>query len=160
MLPIVAVLFCSDYYPGSMYIPVLMDRLEMENAVKLESARPISQPGKIYVKDSYLFIVEKHKGVHIIDNSNPAEPENISFLHVDGIRDVAMKTDVLYADNAVDLIAIQFNEARTAVSVSKRIRNYFPEMTPPDGLNLPDYVYKNRPDNTVIVDWKTNNSAE
>lgn len=155
-----AVLLCSDYYPISGYIPVLMDRAEMEHAVKLESPRPMSDPGKIYYKSPYLFIVEKYKGVHVIDNSNAANPEKIGFIHIDGIRDIAIKDDVLYADNAVDLIAVQLNASYTLFTVSKRLKNYFPEMTSPDGRGFPYYVYKNRPANSIIVAWKTNNSNQ
>lgn len=155
-----AVLLCSDYYPVSGYIPVLMDRAEMERAVKLESPRPMSDPGKIYYKSPYLFIVEKYKGVHVIDNSNAANPEKIGFIHIDGIRDIAIKNDVMYADNAVDLIAVQLNASYTLFTVSKRLKNYFPEMTSPDGRGFPYYVYKNRPANSIIVAWKTNNSNQ
>ena len=155
-----AVLLCSDYYPVSGYIPVLMDRAEMERAVKLEAPRPMIDPGKIYYKDPYLFIVEKYKGVHVIDNSNASNPEKIGFVHIDGIRDMAMKDDVMYADNAVDLIAVEFNAAKTSVVVSKRLKNYFPEMPAPDGMDFPSFVYKNRPANSIIVAWKTNNSNQ
>ena len=158
MLLATALLLCSDHYPESGYIPVLMERAEMERAVKLEPPRSMNDPGKIYYKSPYLFIVEKYKGVHIIENSNPANPEKIGFIHVDGIRDIAMKDNVMYADNAVDLIAIQFNASYTSVSVSKRLKNYFPEMTAPDGMSFPYYSYKNRPANSIIVAWKTNNS--
>lgn len=144
----------SDFYPISEYVPILIDRDEMERAIKLDSPRPIYEPGKIYYKSPYLFIVEKYKGVHIIDNANPSNPEKINFLHIDGIRDVSVKGDVLYADNAVDLIAIQFNSSITEITVSKRIENYFPEMTPPDGWGLPYSVWANRPANSIIVGWK------
>lgn len=155
-----AVLLCSDYYPVSGYIPVLMDRAEMERAIKFEPPRPMIDPGKIYYKIPFLFIVEKHKGVHIIENSNPANPEKIGFIHIDGVRDIAMKNDVMYADNAVDLIAVKLNASYTSATVSKRFKNYFPEMLAPDGRGFPSYVYKNRPANSVIVGWKTNNSNQ
>lgn len=153
-------LLCSDYYPSSAYVPVLMNRDEMERAVKLESPRPMYEPGKIYYKSPYLFIVEKYKGVHVIDNSNAANPEKVGFIHIDGIRDIAMKDEILYADNAVDLIAIQFNASYTNISVTKRLKNYFPEMQAPDGMGMPSYVYNNRPANSVIVSWKSNTSNQ
>ena len=156
----VAVLLCSDYYPISGYVPVLMTRDEMERAVKLEPPRSMNEPGKIYYKSPYLFIVEKYKGVHVIDNRNTANPEKIGFIHIDGIRDIAIKDEVMYADNAVDLIAVKFNTSYTSVTVSKRLKNYFPEMTSPDGMGLPYYVYRNRPANSIIVAWKTNNSNQ
>ena len=62
MLLATALLLCSDYYPQSGYIPVLMQRAEMERAVKLEPPRPMNDPGKIYYKSPYLFIVEKIQG--------------------------------------------------------------------------------------------------
>ncbi len=160
MLLGVAVLLCSDYYPVSAYIPVLMTRNEMERAVKLEPPRMMHDPGKIYYKSPYLFIVEKFKGVHIFDNSNPANPENMGFLHIDGIRDIAIKNDVIYADNAVDLIALQINASYTSVSVSKRLKNYFPELTAPDGRNFLSSAFNKRPANSIIVEWKTNNSNQ
>lgn len=155
-----AVLLCSDFYPVSEYVPVLMDRTEMERAVKLEPPRPMIDPGNIYYKNPFLFIVEKHKGVHVIDNSNASNPEKIGFIHIDGVRDIAIKNNVMYADNAVDLIAVQFNDSYTSVSVSKRLKNYFPEMVAPDGISFPSYIYKNRPANSIIVAWKTNNSNQ
>lgn len=155
-----AIFLCSDFYPTSGYVPVLMDRDEMERTVKLEPPRPMIEPGKIYYKSPYLMIVEKYKGVHLIDNSNPENPEKIGFVHIDGVRDIAMKNDVLYADNAVDLIAIKFNESLTSVSVSHRLRNYFPEMIAPDGREVSSYEFARRPANSIIVAWKTNNSNQ
>ena len=153
-----AVLLCSDFYPVSEYIPVLMDRAEMEQAIQFEPPRPMNDPGKIYYKDSYLFIVEKYKGVHVIDNSNAANPEKIGFIHIDGVRDIAIKNNVMYADNAVDLVAVQLNASYTSISVTKRLKNYFPEMAAPDGMDFPSFIYKNRPANSIIVAWKVNNS--
>jgi hypothetical protein len=149
-----AIILCSDYYPMTIYVPVFMERNEMELAVKLEPPRPMIEPGKIYYKTPWLMIIEKYKGVHLIDNSNPENPERIGFVHIDGVRDIAMKNDVLYADNAVDLIAIKFNESLTSVSVTQRLRNYFPMLTSPDGWGITAY----QPANSIIVAWKTKNS--
>jgi len=160
LLLAIAILLCSDFYPFSEYIPVLMQRAEMEQAIKFESPRPMSDPGKIYYKDSYLFIVEKYKGVHVIDNSNAANPEKIGFIHIDGVRDIAIKNNVMYADNAVDLVAVQLNASYTSISVTKRLKNYFPEMAAPDGMDFPSFIYKNRPANSIIVAWKVNNSNQ
>jgi len=151
-------LFCSDINPGSQYVPIFMTRDEMERAVKLESPRSMLDPGKIYYKKPYLFIVEKYKGVHIFENSNPENPENIGFIHIDGIRDIAMKNDVMYADNSVDLIALQINASVTSITVSKRLKNYFQEMLSPDGMPVPSSRYQNRPANSILVAWKTNYS--
>ena len=154
LLAVAFLMLSTNYVPTSGYVPIFMSRDEMEKAVKLDAPRPMYETGKLYYKAPYLYIIEKYKGVHIIDNTDPSNPEKISFLHIDGIRDIAIKNDVLYADNAVDLIAVQFNESLTSVNVSKRIKNFFPEMESPDGWGLSYSIRKSRPDNSIIVGWK------
>ena len=156
LLGVSLLMLSSDYVPISGYVPVLMTRTEMEQAIKLDEPRAMFETGKLYYKAPYLFIIEKYKGVHIFDNTDPTEPEKISFLHIDGIRDIAIKNNVLYADNAIDLIAVHFNDQLNSISVSKRIHNFFPEMETPDGRELPYSVRKNRPGNSIIVGWKKN----
>lgn len=157
LLLTMAVLFCSDINPSG-YAPILMTRDEMERAVKLESPRPMLEPGKIYYKNPYLLIVEKYKGVHIFDNTDPENPNKIGFLHIDGIRDMAIKDDVLYADNAVDLIAVQINASASSAVVTKRLKNYFQEIPPPDGRPGAAYLGNRIPAHIILVGWKTNDS--
>ena len=67
-----------------------------------------------------------------IDNSNPKEPTLVGFINIPGNIDIAIKDDVLYADSAVDLIALNLANP-LEISVSKRISNVFPIIPPPDG---------------------------
>ena len=136
------------------YTPVFMDRSEMEKAVKLEMAQPLRDPGKIYLYDKYILVNERYKGIHIIDNSNPALPQNIAFLHIDGCIDMAMKNNMLYADNAIDLIALKTMGNFTGVEVTERIKGIFPEIESPDGFWTPYYLNKFRPKNGILVAYK------
>jgi hypothetical protein len=136
------------------YAPVYMDRAEMESAVKMEAAQPLRSTGKIYIYGQYILVNEKFKGIHVIDNSNPAAPQNIAFLHIDGCIDMAMKNDVLYADNAIDLIALKTTDNFAGIQVTERIRNIFPETESPDGGWSPFYVNKFRPEHGILVAWK------
>jgi len=136
------------------YTPVYMDRSEMENAVKIESAQPLHTTGKIYLYGQYILVNEKYKGIHVIDNSNPAAPQNIAFLHIDGCIDMAMKNNVLYADNAIDLIALKTTDNFTSVQVTQRIKGIFPETESPDRYWSPNYVNQFRPRNGILVAWK------
>jgi hypothetical protein len=131
-----------------------MSRTEMEKSVKLLAPQLIEKPGKIYVKDNLLFIGEMHRGVHVFDNTNPRNPENIGFIQIDGSVDIAIKGDVLYADNAVDLISIKLKSNLTSIEVVNRIRNVFPELTSPDQMPMMQSIANKRPPNSVIVDWK------
>jgi hypothetical protein len=131
-----------DYYqPYYQYYPILMDRTVMEGTLKFYTdsvSMKIKEPGKIYVIGNYIFISEKYKGVHIIDNHNPVVPLKIGFFRVPGCVDMAIKDNVLYVDNAVDLVAITFDSTNWSnTKVSSRIRDILPELSPPESLISP-----------------------
>jgi hypothetical protein len=86
------------------YEPVYATTAEIRAATKMEPTRVIEHPGKIYFKDGFLFVTEKDKGIHIIDNRDPRMPVMKAFLAVPGTIDVAILGNYLYADSFVDLV--------------------------------------------------------
>lgn len=129
------------------YTPVFMDRAELEHSVSYQSkGRELINPGKIYHKAPYIYVNERYKGVHVINNSDPASPVNEGFIVAPGCIDMAAKENILYLDNSIDLVAFDLNTKQ----VTKRIKNVFPEPLAPDN----SYYYYGRPENTVIVGWK------
>jgi hypothetical protein len=147
---------CYDVYVNySEYKPVLMTREQLEKSIAYSAAREMVQPGKIFIKGDTIFINEKYKGIHVIDNSNPENPKNIGFIIIPGCMDISMKNQVLYADNSVDLIAINLSKGLNRLNVTERLRETFPELTPPDNRVLQSqYLKGNRPANTLIVGWE------
>lgn len=159
MLCLISGIMLSSYdiepvYYGN-YIPVYMLRAEMEKSIKSESPRDLSSPGKIYVYGNYILINEKYKGIHVIDNSNPVSPQKIAFLHIDGCIDMAIKEGILYADNAIDLIAIKPNDNFTSIEVTGRIKGIFPEVQSPDGTWQNYQINEFRPKEGILVAWKS-----
>lgn len=144
----------SDPVTYGNFTPVYMDRSEMENAVKTEAAQPLHVTGKIYIFGQYILVNEKYKGIHVIDNSDPSAPQNIAFLHIDGCLDMAIKNNVLYADNAVDLIALKTTDNFANVQVTERIKSIFPETESPDGSWSGFAINQFRPKNGILVAWK------
>lgn len=140
-----------DQTPQSAYTPVILQRSAFESSTSFESPRPIVASGKIYVKDQFLFVNDKNIGFHVFDNSNPEKPVNIGFLQVLGSSDLAIKDDIIYLNNAVDLIAIQPNFATSTIEITKRIPNTFPQLFSPDG-----FQYYNLEENDIIVNWTLN----
>jgi len=135
------------------YKPILMSADDLESSVNFIGNRPLENPGKMYYKDSIVFINEKYKGVHIIDNHDPSNPVKLGFITIPGSLDIAIKGNVLYADNAKDLVAVSLATYTDPV-VTQRIKNIFPDLIPPDqGYLPPQYQADNRPENTVIVEW-------
>lgn len=127
-----------------------MTRAELRESVKVQAPRALKTTGKIYVYGSYLFINERYEGVHIVNNTNPANPQKIAFIAVPGCLDMAVKNNILYVDNATDLVALDIN-APTAPVVTKRIEEIFPINTvSPDGFSY------NLSNDKIIVGWTRN----
>jgi hypothetical protein len=138
------------------YTPIIIARESLERSIVFHSPEGIKDPAKIYYKDNFIFISERFKGIHVIDNKDPKNPVNKGYISVLGCLDMAIKNNTLYVDNAVDLVAIDIADISTSkISVKKRIINTFPELRPPDGHSIPSKYYtENRPKNSIIVGWE------
>ncbi|MDR1339317.1 MAG: hypothetical protein LBK58_04620 [Prevotellaceae bacterium] len=146
IVALAATAFVSD---NDRYTPVFMSREMLDNSVKyIPGARDMKQTGKIYYRAPYIYVNERYKGVHVINNADPAQPINEGFILAPGCIDMAVKENILYLDNAVDLVSFDLDKRQ----VTHRIRNVFPEPSPPDGFYY--YGYSNRPEGYVIVEWK------
>ena len=131
------------------YSPVFMSRDELEKSVKyIPGARDMIQTGKIYYRAPYIFVNERYKGVHVINNADPAHPVNEGFILAPGCIDMAVKDHILYLDNAVDLVSFDLDSRQ----VTKRIKDVFPEPLPPDDFAYNPYF--DRPENYILVEWK------
>ncbi|MFT5846386.1 MAG: hypothetical protein ACJARX_000273 [Psychroserpens sp.] len=141
----------QDYYE-----PVTMVRSEFDTTTTLQTtAEVIVNSGKIYVKDNFIFINERNKGFHIIDNTDPTNPQNIAFLNVLGSSDLTIKGNSVYVNNATDLLALTLDAQAGTMEITKRVPNAFPQLTSPFGN-----VYYGANENEVVVDWifKGNNN--
>jgi hypothetical protein len=146
-LTAVWLLSSSDIAPNryNYWSPFFMKRAELEKSVHIAPAREMVDPGKIWIAGDAIYVVERYKGVHKIDNSNPSSPKAVSFLVAPGCMDIAVKDNMIYLDNAVDLVAWDMNAAR----VTERLKNYFPEPVSPTGS-----VYLNhRDEGLILVGW-------
>ena len=102
---------------------------DLRASFKSTSAQEIVQSGKIYFKDDFIYVNEFQKGIHIIDNSDPANPLNLKFIEIPGNVDLAIKGQLLYADSYVDLLTIDISDLEHIVEVD-RDTNVFPYIIP------------------------------
>ncbi len=140
----------APHFDGTAYRPVYMNEEEVAN-ITFQAGKPLVEPGKIYLLEPYLFINEKGKGIHILDNSDPAKPENISFISIPGNYDMAAKGNWLYADNYTDLLTFDISNPRE-VRLAKRIADAVPVREYP----LQTGVYFECPDPAkgTVVAWE------
>src|SRR5688500_2142195 len=97
---------CSNIHTYTYYQPVYKTAAAVRANIKSNAPRAVQNPGKIYIKGSYIFLNELNKGIHVINNANPAAPVNVAFIDLPGNVDIAVKENTLYADFYTDLVAI------------------------------------------------------
>ncbi len=134
----------------SAYKPILLKKSDLAVSVFMLEAKEFENPGKIYLYGSNVYIVDLYKGIHVIDNSDPYNPNKTGFLHIPGVMDLAIKDSVLYADNAIDLVSVDIRNY-PQIEVIDRTQDVFPEPSPPDLIGF-GWNYR-KPENTVIVGW-------
>jgi hypothetical protein len=162
ILLILAAFFCSDATEETnpVYSPVYMSYDELRTSYSYDPPQEVSQAGKIYLYTNYMFVNEIYKGIHVIDLTNPASPQNIGFIKIPGSVDIAVKDNILYADSYVDLVAINITDPASPVEIS-RIPDLFPYpydyadyLAEPIIVDYPNAVFDPVDINLgVVIDW-------
>ncbi len=109
--------------------PIYMSYEDLRSSFKVAGGEKIIQPGKIYFKDDFIFVNEYQKGIHVIDNADPSNPQIIKFIEIPGNVDMAIKGNLLYADSYVDLLTIDISDINNIKEVD-RDTNAFPYVIP------------------------------
>jgi len=118
-----------------------------------QPARALENAGKIFVYGNYLFVNERYKGVHIINNADPRNPVNVAFINIPGNIDIAVKGTVLYADNYDDLVALDIRNPLN-VSVLSRVEDAIPSSVRDFPLETGVYFECVDPSKGVVVGWE------
>lgn len=132
-------------YTYTMARPVYSTAAEVRNSIGNLAAEPVSAPGKMYLFGSYIFLNEINKGIHIINNTNPAAPVNEAFIAIPGCGDMAVSGNMLYADCYTDLMAIDISNPK-AVVLKHFVPGLFPDRKYILGYNAIDST-------KIITDW-------
>lgn len=126
------------------YTPVFQTTQQVRASVKNDAPKPINSVGKMVLFGNYIYLNEPQKGIHIIDNSNPAKPINKAFINIPGNENLAIKDNILFADCFTDLMAIDISNPNNIVT-KNFINNLFPERRNINGFSVDS--------GKVIVDW-------
>ena len=116
---------CEQTRTYKRFVPVTVTLADIRQGIKTETGRQLVSPAKIYSKGNFLFINELKRGIHIIDNSNPAAPRIVAFVNIPGNGDMAVRGDILYADSYMDLVALNISNPLQVKEVG-RVTDVFP----------------------------------
>ncbi|WP_299527986.1 hypothetical protein [uncultured Lutibacter sp.] len=138
-----------EYY--DLATPVTISFDELRKSVDILPPRVIEQSGKIYSYNKYIFVNDKNKGIHIINNTNPENPVKISFLQILGNIDISVKNNFLYADSFIDLLVFDISDINN-IKLVNRLNDVFPYYYSIPQNTVVDWQALNT-QNNVVVDW-------
>lgn len=146
---IFAVMGCSDKVEVTQTYtvmePIYMTPEEIRSAVEISEPENINALGKIYLYGHFVFVNEPSEGIHVVNNSDPANPEIVNFINIPGNFNMSIKGDILYADSYIDLVAIDISNMND-IKVVNRIEDIFSNFN-----QMQQSFYD--PEKGVIVDW-------
>ncbi len=139
---------CQNLITYKTQVPVYMSKEQLAKSVSSIPAKALTNTGKIWIYDKYLFVNELNKGIHVIDNSNPNFPKSVSFIQIPANVDLAVKGNVLYADSHTNLLAIDISNP-LQIKILETIENAIP----------PRY-FQSDPSKGIIVDYEEKEITE
>ncbi len=141
----------DDNLSRSNYEPITQNREDFEKTIGIMGERAVTNSGKIYVKDNLIYLNELGEGFHIIDNSDPTDPQPVAFLKIPLATDLAIRNNILYVHHAVDLVAFSYSLNSNSLNIVHRERNVFPELRSPEGLEPSFY---NVPEDEIVIGYQ------
>lgn len=106
-------------------VPEYFDALDFSEIRSTES-QPIISQGTIVQRENYLFINDRKRGIHVVDNSQPGSPTYMFFWNIPGNQTFTIQDDYLYADNGPHMLVINISDFAN-IQYERYIENVFYE---------------------------------
>ena len=145
-------------------IPVYETTSQLAQKVSVDPPKDYAEAGKIVTYQHYIFINKPHEGIHVVDNSDPSNPQNLHFITIPGSLDMTIIDDHLYSDMfsalvVFDISSISSPELLEEFTVEE-VFYYNPYMTLESTVSfdaLGDYFRYEEIDNTlgIVTSWRT-----
>lgn len=141
----------DDYVLVNVAKPMFMTKEALRSSVEITHPQPIVKSGKIYAYKNLILVNDLAKGIHIIDNEDPHNPNKVAFIKLIANNDMEIKGDFLYADSFTDLVVFDISDIHNIKKVS-RLKDVFPVFIPFPSM---DNLVVEYGENTegVIVNW-------
>jgi hypothetical protein len=133
------------------WVPVYVQMTDMDD-ISVSNARTTEKSGKIYARGNYIFQNDQNRGIHIIDNSDRANPQKIAFITIPFNTEFAVRGNYIYANNVNDLVVIDISDVLHPV-VTKRVEKAFPYVNQKYPNQSGRFVCPD-PAKGVVVDWE------
>ena len=89
--------------------PIFATVEELTMDISINPPLDYAQSGKVITYGDYVFVNSPNKGIHIVDNTDPGNPINKSFISLPGNIDMAIVDDHIYADMFSALVVLDIS---------------------------------------------------
>ncbi|WP_236977533.1 LVIVD repeat-containing protein [Membranihabitans maritimus] len=110
---------CAETMEFYRFDPVYLSKTEYNAPIEVGSPRTLENPGILYSYKNYILINEINKGIHVIDNTDPTNPQFISFVSILGNTHFSIRNDQMYANKFGHLLSIDFSDPINPVETSR-----------------------------------------
>jgi len=128
---------CPDCYDSKNADPVYLSYNDLRSGITVGDPVPLTDIQRVYVYQKTVFLNNKNRGLHVIDNSDPSNPENVAFISIPGNTEISIRDNALYADSYVDLVTLKIDDPANIVEQDREI-DIFPYNA---YQNIPDNIY-------------------
>ena len=116
---------CEEVRYYTAYQPVVIAASEWRNNnFSLAGPESVCEPAGFYVYGDLLFVLDRQKGLHIIDNGDNDNPTPLAFLEIPGGSGLAVRNGMLYVSQYIDLLTFDLRDPAKPALVS-RTENVF-----------------------------------
>lgn len=133
---------------------VYFDALDFSE-IRTQPAQDIDEQGKILKKGDYLFINEKKKGIHVVDNQDPTNPFYVFFWNIPGNLNFTINGDFLYADNGPHMVIINISDYADIKYDSHIVDAFYENIIEqyPDDEEFGFYFKCTDPEKGLVKEW-------
>ncbi len=135
--------------------PVYMDYATLRSAVQVTDAKPLTDVSRVYIYQNAVLLNSRNQGIHVLDNTDPANPRNVAFIEIPGNTEISIRDNNLYVDSYIDLVTLNISDANNVTEVAREqdIFEYDAYQ------NVPDDIYLGVIDESrgVVVDYELTN---
>ncbi|PID60479.1 MAG: hypothetical protein CSB44_10355 [Gammaproteobacteria bacterium] len=112
----------DDDHALSRYIPVYMSYDELRESVVVTEAEEIDDTiDRVYLYDSWIFLVDTGKGIHVLDNRDPTAPKNTAYVEVPGSTEISIRDGYIFVDSFVDLVTLDARNPEAVIEVDREV---------------------------------------
>ncbi|MFK7756437.1 MAG: LVIVD repeat-containing protein [Flavobacteriales bacterium] len=158
-LSLLLLLFISSCTKDSGDLTVTFDKAtaeygdisEIRNTPLISAPKAIENQGKIFLGEDFLLIGEEGKGIHVYDNTNPANAVNMLFINLPFTKEFIVNGNFIYAESQYDMVKIDISDPYSPVLLQRLENAFYDLITNDEGQALLGFYYE-----TVTETFKIN----